>query len=92
MAVPVPAAKGSVALAHDAAAAALVVEHEDGQIGEGLAGAADLALPERRGGGRGGERGGGDGEVLAPLADEVEAVAEGVAEVERLDGAVEEVG
>jgi len=30
--------------------------------------------------------------VLSPLADEVESVADGIAEVERLDGAVEEVG
>ena len=84
---------GAVALAAAAAAAGvLVVEHEDGEVGERLAGAADLALPERRGGGGVVERGGGDGEVLAPLAEQVEAVAERVAEVEGLDGAVEEVG
>nr|ACL53258.1 unknown [Zea mays] len=88
----VGAAEGSVALADDAPAVP-VVEHEDGEVGERLAGAADLGLPERRGGIRGrGEDGCGDGEVLAPLADEVEAVADGVAEVERLDGAVGEVG
>lgn len=83
------AAEGAVALSDDSPSV-LVVEHEDGEIGEGLAGAADLGLSSLRGGG-GGESGGGDGEVLAPLADEVEAVAEGVAEIEGLDGAVEEV-
>ncbi|KAF0893938.1 hypothetical protein E2562_031860 [Oryza meyeriana var. granulata] len=83
-------AKGAIALA-DHTPSVLVVEHEDGEIGEHLAGAADLALPWQRYGGvrRGGERDGGDGEVLLPLADKVEAVAEGVAEVEGLDSAVE---
>jgi hypothetical protein len=67
--------------------------HEDGEVSERLAGAADLGLPEWLGGvGQGGEDCGGDGEVLAALADEVEAVSDNVAEVERLDGAVEDVG
>lgn len=59
-----------------------------------LARAADRLLPEPRGGvGTGwGERGGSDGDVLAPLAEQVGPAAERVAEVKRLDGAVEEVG
>ena len=48
------AAEGAVALAYDAPAVP-VIEHEDGEVGERLAGPADLGLPERRRRGGGGE-------------------------------------
>jgi hypothetical protein len=37
-----------------------------------------------------GDRGGGDGDVLAQLAEQVETAAERVAELKRLDGAVQD--
>ena len=49
-------AEGAVALAYDALVVP-VVEHEDGEVDERLAGAADLGLPERQWRGGGGEDG-----------------------------------
>jgi hypothetical protein len=70
-----------------------VVEHEDGEVSKRLARAADAVDAEQRGVVEmRGEDGCGVGEALMPLLDEVEAIMDGVAEIERLEaGAVEEV-
>lgn len=75
-------------------AGVLVVEHEDGEIGERLLRSAELALAEQpavafSAGVKGADH---DLELLLPQADLVDAVADGVAEIERLDAAIEEVG
>jgi len=67
----------------------VVIDEELGEVGERLARAAELALVDLRGAP---QHGGGDvGEAL-PAAHLVDAVARGVADVERLDGALVELG
>lgn len=58
------------------------------ELGEGPAGSVEWALATVVGG----EGGGSDDGVAVPVAEGAEGEGDGVADVERLDGAVEEVG